>query len=133
MIEAKTFRKIIRTYALFKSECLNASIKINLHKVLIRTVMTYTSPVWQLAAGIHLMKFQRLQNKVLRASKNFPKCTPVRDLHTAFNLPHAYDYRTKLFRQQAEVVQNHENEHVRSTEQGEARQRKYKRLKFGGG
>jgi hypothetical protein len=39
----------------------------------------------------------------------------------------------KLSRQQAEAIQNHENEHVRSIGQGEARQRKYKRLKLGGG
>jgi hypothetical protein len=40
---------------------------------------------------------------------------------------------TKLFRQQREVMQNHENDHVRSIGQGEARHRKNKRLKFGGG
>jgi hypothetical protein len=39
----------------------------------------------------------------------------------------------KLRRQQAEVLQNHENHHVRSIGQGEARHRKYKRLKLGGG
>jgi hypothetical protein len=44
-----------------------------------------------------------------------------------------YDYITKLSRQQAEVMQNHENEHVRGIGQGEARHRKYKRLKLGGG
>jgi hypothetical protein len=46
---------------------------------------------------------QRLQSKVLRTTGNFP-------------------------RQQAEVIQNHENEQVR-----EARHRKYKMLKLGGG
>jgi hypothetical protein len=35
--------------------------------------------------------------------------------------------------QQAEVIQNHENEHVRSIGQGEARHRKHNRLKLGGG
>jgi hypothetical protein len=50
-----------------------------------------------------------------------------------FNLPYVYDYITKLCRQQTEVLQNHVNGHVRSIEQGEARHRKYKRLKFGGG
>jgi hypothetical protein len=40
---------------------------------------------------------------------------------------------TKLSRQQAEVIQNHENANVRNTGQGEARHRKYKRLKLGGG
>jgi hypothetical protein len=44
-----------------------------------------------------------------------------------------YDYVTKLCRQQAEVMQNHENEHVRDVGQGEARHRKHKRLKLGGG
>jgi hypothetical protein len=47
-------------------------------------------------------------------------CTPVRDLHVAFNLPYVYDYVTKLCRQQAKVIQNHENEHIRSIGQGEA-------------
>jgi hypothetical protein len=44
-----------------------------------------------------------------------------------------YDYITKLYRQQAEVIQNHENDYVRGIGQGEARHRKYKRLKLGGG
>jgi hypothetical protein len=38
-----------------------------------------------------------------------------------------------LCRQQAEGIQNHENEHIRSIGQGEARYRKYKSPKFGGG
>jgi hypothetical protein len=64
---------------------------------------------------------QRLQNKFLRTIGNFPRFTPVRDLHTDFNLPYEYDYVTELFRQQAEVIQNHENEDVRSKGQGEAK------------
>jgi hypothetical protein len=51
----------------------------------------------------------------------------------AFNIPYIYDYITKLSRQQAEVVQNHENENVRNIGQGEARHRKYKRLRLGSG
>jgi hypothetical protein len=50
-----------------------------------------------------------------------------------FNLPYLYDYVTKLCRQQAEVIQNHENEYVRSIGHGEARHIKYKRFKIGGG
>jgi hypothetical protein len=55
------------------------------------------------------------------------------ELHMAFNLPYVYDYITKLCRQQAEVIQIHENASVRNSGQGEARHRKYKRLKLGGG
>jgi hypothetical protein len=53
-------------------------------------------------------------------------------LHTAFNLAYVYDYITKLCRQQAEVIENHENEHVHSIGQGESQFGKYKRLKLGG-
>jgi hypothetical protein len=48
-------------------------------------------------------------------------------------MPYLYDYIIKSCRQQAEVIQNHENENVRYLGQGEARYRKYKRVKFGGG
>jgi hypothetical protein len=44
----------------------------------------------------------------------------------AFKVPYIYDYTTKLCRQQADVIQNNENEHVRGIGQGEARHRKYK-------
>jgi hypothetical protein len=81
----------------------------------------------------HLLKLQNLQNKVLRTVGSFPKRTSVRDMHEAFQIPYVYDYITKSCRQQAEVIQNHEDENVRYIGQGEARHRKYKRLKLGGG
>jgi predicted nucleic acid-binding Zn ribbon protein len=94
--------------------------------------MTYACPAWEFAAECHLLKLQRLQNKVLRTIGNFPKRTSVRIMHKAFHMPYVYDYITKLCRQQAEVIQNHENENVRYIEHAEARHRKYKGLKLGG-
>jgi hypothetical protein len=44
MVEAKAFRTFLTVYSLFKSERLNANIKLTLHKALIRSVMTYASP-----------------------------------------------------------------------------------------
>jgi hypothetical protein len=93
--------------------------------------MTYACPVWELGADIYLLKLQRLQNKVPRSVRSSPKCTPVRDFHTAFNLPYICICITKSCRRQAEVIQNHENEHVRGTGQGKARHRKYERVKLG--
>jgi hypothetical protein len=61
------------------------------------------------------------------------KISPVRDFHVAFQIPYVYDYIIKICRQQAEVIQNHDNENVRFIGQGEAQHRKYKRLKLGGG
>jgi hypothetical protein len=57
--------------------------------------------------------------------------TSIRDMHKAFHIPYVYDYITKSCRQQAEVIQNHENAIVRYIGQGEARHRKW--LKLGGG
>jgi hypothetical protein len=49
MIKAKAFRTFIGIYSLFKNERLSANIKLALHNALIRSVMTYTSPAWELA------------------------------------------------------------------------------------
>jgi hypothetical protein len=40
MIKAKAFMTFIRIYSLFKSEHLSTNIKLTLHRVLIRSVMT---------------------------------------------------------------------------------------------
>jgi hypothetical protein len=41
-------------------------------------------------------------------------------MHKAFQMPYVYDYIIKSCRQQAEVIQNHENENVRYIGQGKA-------------
>jgi hypothetical protein len=133
MIETKAFRTFIRIYSLFKSERLSANIKLTLHKALIKSVMTYASPALEFAADTHLLKLQRLQNKVIRTIGKLPRRTPIRVLHLAFQIPYVYDYITKLCRQQAEVIQNDDTENVRSIGQGETPHRNYKRLKIGGG
>jgi hypothetical protein len=86
-----------------------------------------------LRADTHLLKLQRLQNKVLGTIGNFPRQTPVRELHKSFNIPNIYDYITKLCRQQAEVIQNHENANVRNIGQGDAQHSKHMSIKLGGG
>jgi hypothetical protein len=54
--------------------------------------MTYACPAWKFAADSHLLKLQRLQNKVLRTIGNIPRRTPIRDLHMDFKLPYIYIY-----------------------------------------
>jgi ribosomal protein L44E len=95
--------------------------------------MTYTSPTWEYAADTHLLKLQRQQNRVLCAIGNFERCTPVRELHVVFKIPYVYNYITKLCRTEAEVIVNYTDQNVHGIEQEEARRRKYKRLKLGGG
>jgi hypothetical protein len=120
-IEAKAFRTFIRLYSLFKSERLSAKIKLTLHRALIRSVMTYACAVLKFGTETYLLKLQRLQNKVLRTTSNLRRCTSVRDMHVAFQIPYVYDYITKLCRRQAEIIHNHEIENVRNIWQGEPR------------
>jgi hypothetical protein len=124
MIKTKAFRIFIRVYALFKSERLSTNIKLTLHKALITSVMTQACSVWEIAADTHLIKLQRLENKVPHSTGNFPRSTPVREMQMGFHLPYMHDYMTKLCRQEAEVILNHNNENVRYIGQGEARHRK---------
>jgi hypothetical protein len=58
---------------------------------------------------------------------------PTRILHVAFEILYLYDFITTLCRQKAEVIQNYENANIRNIKRGEAIQRKYERLKLGGG
>jgi hypothetical protein len=58
--------------------------------------MTYACPAWEFAADNHLLKLQRLQNKIIRTIGNFLRHTPIRDLHMAFKPPYIYDYVTKI-------------------------------------
>jgi hypothetical protein len=85
-IEARAFKTFIRLYSIFKSERLNANIKLTLHKALIISVMTYTCPASEFAAETYLLKLQRLEKKVLRTIGNLPRCTLVRDMHMAFRI-----------------------------------------------
>jgi hypothetical protein len=89
--------------------------------------MTYACP-----ADAYLLNLQRLQSKDPHTIGNFARYTRDCNLHTAYNPPYGYDYVTKFCRQQTKVMQNNQNEHVLSIGQGEARHRKYKRLKLGG-
>jgi hypothetical protein len=76
--------------------------------------MTYGCPAWEFAADNHLLKLQRFRNNVLRTIRKFPRPTPIGDLRMAFKLIWLYDYITKLCKQQAEVIQNHENASIRN-------------------
>jgi hypothetical protein len=54
--------------------------------------MNYACPTWEYAADAHLLKLQRLQNRVLRAIGNLGRRTPVHEMHGGFKIPYVYDY-----------------------------------------
>jgi hypothetical protein len=49
-------------------------------------------------------------------------------MRMALRISDMYDYTTKIYRKQAEVVQNHLNANVRATGRGETTRRKHKKL-----
>jgi hypothetical protein len=53
-------------------------------------------------------------------------------LHLAFKIPYVCDYINKLRSTEAEVILKHVNPNAHGIGKGEARRRKYKRLKLGG-
>jgi hypothetical protein len=94
---------ITRVYSLFRSERLRANMKLTLHKALIRSIITYSCSTWEFAADAHILKLQLFQDEVLHTIGKFPICTPILELYMAFQVPHVYDYVTKLCTQRAEV------------------------------
>jgi hypothetical protein len=132
MSVARALSTYIRNYSVFKCEPLTSNIKLMLSKALMGSVMTCLSHMG-ICDGRSPFEMQRLQNRVLCAVGYLDRCTPVRELHVACKIPYMYDYINKLCRTKTEVILNHANPNVRSTGKGEARHRKYKRLKHGGG
>jgi hypothetical protein len=82
--------------------------------------MTQDCSIWEFEAYTHLIKLQRLQHKVLRTTGNFPRRTLIHKKQIGFHLPYVHDCMTKLCRQEAEVILNHDNENVHYIGQGEA-------------
>jgi hypothetical protein len=75
---------------------------------------------------------QRLQNKILLTIGNLLRRTSTRDLQTAFQIPYYKILLQNYAGSKQTVILNHENVNIRTIGQGEARHRKYERLKIGG-
>jgi hypothetical protein len=83
---AKVLRTYLRTYCLLKSERVSPNIKLTLYKALIRSVMIYVCPTREYAADSHLLKLQRMQNRVVRAIGNLDRRTTICELHLVSKL-----------------------------------------------
>jgi hypothetical protein len=54
-----------------------------LYKIMTRSVIKYACPSWEYAVDAHLLKLQRLQNRVLRTTENLDRRTLIREMHVA--------------------------------------------------
>jgi hypothetical protein len=49
--------------------------------ILLRSILSYASPVWGYTANTYINKLQIFQNKVLRIITKLPRVTPIATLH----------------------------------------------------
>lgn len=70
---------------------LSINTKLALYISSLRSVKTYACPNWEYATDAHLLKLQRMQNKVLRAAENLDGFTSVRELHVTSKIPYLHD------------------------------------------
>lgn len=104
-LPCKTRAKDASKSKLLTNERLSTHYTLTHNRALIRSSMTFAYLGQEFAPDTILMTLQRLQNKVFRTIGIIARNTPARDMHNDFQIPYIYDYKTKLCRQQAQVIQ----------------------------
>jgi hypothetical protein len=64
-----------------KSSTIDINLALVIYKLLLRSILSYASPVWGYAANTYINKLQTFQNKVLRIITKLPRVTPDTTLH----------------------------------------------------
>jgi hypothetical protein len=72
---------------LARDSTLSTKNKLTLHKLSIRSVLTYVAPVWSNTSSSNYRHLQILQSKCLRIVGNLPRRTPIPLLHATFSMP----------------------------------------------
>ena len=75
---------------------LSVENKILIFKVVLRPIYTYACPIFTDIAKTHLMKLQRIQNKILKMILNLPWYTSTQDIHQTNNIEMVNDFIQKL-------------------------------------
>lgn len=114
-------------YPLFnKNSKLNLTTKVNLYKIMVRSVLTYGAPSWcTMASGKH-KKLQILQNKVLRTIVNAPRFTPLRILHRELEIETVQEFLTKTIKKYYKTTDTSTNPLITSTHLRSLRPRTYR-------
>ena len=66
--------------------------KLTLYKIFIRSMLTYTAPVWSNTSSYKYRRLQILQSKCLRVFGNYPRFTPILRLHATLNVTPIRDF-----------------------------------------
>ena len=80
---------------------LNYANKLTLNKLMIRSLLTYAGSVWSNTSQSNYRHIQILQSKCLRVIGEYPRRTPIHNLHSTLSLEyiHTFIYRltVKIF------------------------------------
>jgi len=79
----KAMDTFLKIFPLLARDCpLTIPNKILLYKLLLRSMNTYAAPVWSSTSLTNYRHLQVYQSKCLRVIGDFPRRTPISNLHT---------------------------------------------------
>lgn len=93
---------------------LNIKNKLLLYKTIIRPVLTYAAPVWSNTSGSNYKKLQIVQNKCLRVIGNFPRCTPISEIHDKLCMEPIRDFILNLTIKFCDKSSNSKDSYIRN-------------------
>jgi hypothetical protein len=77
---------------LARDSTLSLANKLLLYKLFIRSMLTYSAPVWSNASHSKLYRLQVSRSKCLRVIGNYPRRTPIPFLHAVISIPLIYEF-----------------------------------------
>jgi hypothetical protein len=88
------------------------NLAIIIYKSLLRSILTYASPVWGYAANTYLNKLQTFQNKVRRIIRKLPRVMPIVTLHEQTGMSLISSHIKKLARALYQKTAGSENSQI---------------------
>jgi hypothetical protein len=95
-----------------KSSTIDINLALVIYKSLLRSILTYASPVWGYAADTHINKLQTFQNKVLRTITKLPRVTPIVTLHEQTGMSLIRNHIKSLAREMYQKSATSENSQI---------------------
>jgi hypothetical protein len=81
---------------LTRDSTLSQTSKLTLYKLLIRSLLTYATPVWNTTCNSNYLKLQGFRNKSLRVIGVYTRGTPISHLHDTLNIEPIRDFVHQL-------------------------------------
>lgn len=106
-----TANKILRMiYPIYNRRSkLSQKNKLIIFKTIIRPVLTYGCPAWQIASKSNIKNLQIIQNHCLRIIGRYPRYERINTMHENINIEFIDEYIKKLTKKYFERIATHDN------------------------